>query len=80
VRSIATRAVREVLAVVLAGVAGLIGWATTVLVGISADIVGVVFYAPADYVHQDAWMIGSVVVAAGIAGATWRLTRQAGGH
>jgi hypothetical protein len=46
-------------------------WITAMLAGVAADVIGVVFHDPADHPYQDAWVIGSVVLASGLAGSTW---------
>ena len=67
---------REAAAALAAAVVGALAWGLAVLVGISADVVGVVFYREADYPSQDAWMLGSTVLAAVLAALTWRLARS----
>ena len=64
---------RAAAAALTAAVVGALAWGLAVLVGISADVVGVVFYREADYPSQDAWMLGSTVLAAVLAALTWRL-------
>jgi hypothetical protein len=66
---------REAAAALAAAVVGALAWGLAVLLGISADVVGVVFYREADYPSQDAWMLGSAVLAAVVAGLTWWIAR-----
>jgi uncharacterized membrane protein len=73
--SVVNDTAREAAAALAAAVVGAVAWALAVLVGVSADVVGVVFYREADYPSQDAWMLGSAVLAAVVAGLTWWLAR-----
>jgi membrane protein DedA with SNARE-associated domain len=74
--SVVNDTAREAAAALAAAVVGAVAWALAVLVGVSADVVGVVFYREADYPSQDAWMFGSTVLAAVVAGLTWWLARS----
>jgi hypothetical protein len=67
---------REAAAGLTAAVVGAVAWALAVLVGVSADVVGVVFFREVDYPFQDAWMLGSAVLAAVLAALTWWLARS----
>ncbi|GAB3031095.1 hypothetical protein GCM10011376_24150 [Nocardioides flavus (ex Wang et al. 2016)] len=61
-------------------VVGTTVWLVAVLIGVSADVIGVVFHRPEDYPFSGAWMIGSALLGAVAAGAVlWRagLMRQA---
>lgn len=48
---------------------GILVWGLAVLVGIAADVIGVVFYRPEDYPYASAWVIGSALLGAAAAGA-----------
>ena len=63
--------VRETVAFASAVVVGMIAWGVAVLLGVSLDVVGVVFDRPSDHPYEDAWMVGSVVLAVVVAGRVW---------
>ena len=71
--SVAGRVARETFSVILAAAVGMIFWLTAMAAGIKSNVIGVVFYDPADYPYADTWVIASVVLAVGLAGSTWWL-------
>ena len=56
-------------------VVGVLVWCLAVLVGISADVIGVVFYRPEDYPYASAWVVGSAVLGAVATGTMLWLAR-----
>ncbi|WP_159081632.1 hypothetical protein [Nocardioides sediminis] len=71
----APRPVREVGAAVLGSVAGVLCGVTTLLFGVQADVVGVVFYRPEDYPYEGAWYILSVLVGVVAGFGSWWVLR-----
>jgi hypothetical protein len=74
--SAARQPVREVGAAVLATVAGVLCGVTTLVFGVQADIVGVVFYRPEDYPYEGAWYILSLLVGVAAAFGSWWVLRR----
>ena len=71
--STATEAVRAVLVVTGAAAAGVLTWIVAALVGISADVVGILFSRPEDYPYEGAWMVGSTLLSVAVTVAIlWR--------
>jgi hypothetical protein len=69
----AMQAARAVLVVTGAAAAGVLTWIIAVLVGISADVVGILFYRPEDYPYDGVWMVGSTLLAVAVTGTIlWR--------
>ena len=66
---------RALAAAVGSVVVGVLVWGVAVLVGISADVIGVLFYRPEDYPYASAWVIGSAVLGAAAAGTVLWLAR-----
>jgi hypothetical protein len=66
---------RAFAAAVGSAVVGVLVWGVAVLVGISADVIGVVFYRPEDYPYASAWVIGSAVLGGAAAGTMLWLAR-----
>lgn len=64
---------RAVLVVTGAVAAGLLTWIVLFLVGVSTDIVGLMFYREEDYPYASAWGLGSTAIAAVVTGLIlWR--------
>ena len=74
--SVAGRVAREAFSVIWAAAVGMIFWLTAMVAGIKSNVIGVVFYDPADYPYADTWVIASVVLAVGLAGSTWWLATR----
>jgi hypothetical protein len=66
---------RALAAAVGSVIVGVLVWGVALLVGISADIIGVVFYRPEDYPYASAWVIGSAVLGGAAAGTVLWLAR-----
>jgi hypothetical protein len=81
--SLAAQAVHAALVVTGAAAAGLLTWIVAFFVGVSADIVGILFYRPEDYPYDGAWMVGSTLLAVAVTVAIlwrgWPRTEDSGG-
>lgn len=71
--SVVVEATRAVLVAVMAVAAGFLTWVAVAFVGISADIVGIMWSRPEDYPYEDAWLFGGVALGATVTGLIlWR--------
>ena len=75
-KSAARQTVREAGAVALGAVVGVLCGVTTLVVGVQADIVGVVFYRPEDYPYEGAWLLLSLFVGAVAGFGSWWVLRR----
>ena len=70
------RVAREILAVLVAPLVGLLLGTATLYFGLVADIIGVVFYRAEDYPYEDAWYRLCVFVGVVVTVGTWWLLRR----
>ena len=70
------RALAAVMHVLAAMTVGVVTWIGGFVAGVWADVIGLMWYDPDDYPHEDAWLAGTCLLAVAWAALTWWLLHR----
>jgi hypothetical protein len=70
------KALVAVMHVLAAMTVGVVTWIGGFVAGVWADVIGLMWYDPDDYPHEDAWLAGTCVLAVFAAALTWWLLHK----